>query len=64
MATASQTDQSEDVHVVPLNDKQEHVLSYRCWCSPEFDNEDGRVFVHNSADGREWGELIPKERWN
>lgn len=39
------------LHVVPINDLKEHVLTINCWCNPE-EQEEG-VLVHNAADGRE-----------
>lgn len=41
------------MHVYPLLDVQHHVMSEKCWCKPTFDDEDGRMWVHHAADGRE-----------
>ncbi len=40
-------------HVFPLNDLNDHILSIKCWCCPEEDEDSVGVWVHNSADGRE-----------
>lgn len=40
-------------NVTPMNDLKEHVHSMRCWCKPKRDDEDERIIIHNSADGRE-----------
>jgi hypothetical protein len=41
-------------HVHPLGDSRGHYIERGgdCWCRPRSE-EDGRFFVHNSADGRE-----------
>lgn len=41
------------IHVVPVNDLREHECSAMCWCHPTPDDEEPRVFVHHSMDGRE-----------
>lgn len=41
------------VHVVPLNDTRTHDLSEACWCQPTYEVDDGDVYIHTSADGRE-----------
>ena len=48
----------EAIHVVPLNDLREHVISENCWCKPTED--DGwpsvwgpSVWVHHAMDKRE-----------
>ncbi len=50
-------------HVVPDDDKREHVLaSQECWCRPFLDDD---IIVHNSLDGREdheSGGVHPKSR--
>jgi len=51
------------VHVTPLNDLKEHILSADCPCNPRI--EDG-VCIHNSWDGREgveqWKEILDKSK--
>ena len=44
-----------DIHVVPINDLREHQESETCWCQPTVERveEDRRLIVHNSEDGRE-----------
>lgn len=42
---------TEKVHIVPIDDIRDHQDSIECWCEP-FEVEDG-VIVHNSLDGRE-----------
>jgi hypothetical protein len=39
-----------DLHVTPINDLRDHILSADCWCKPEWDEG---IFVHNSMDRRE-----------
>lgn len=46
--------QVEEMHVVPLDDLREHVLTPDCWCRPR---DDDGVVIHNSLDGRELLEL-------
>lgn len=42
------------LHVMPLNDLQEHIPFPECWCNPTVDDEyHGTVYIHHSADGRE-----------
>lgn len=52
---------SEDLHVVPVNDLREHVLCRSCWCHPTVDTDGGEdVVIHNALDQREkyeYGEL-------
>jgi len=44
----------ENIHVTPLNDLREHFDDMHCWCLPSVLVENGtKIFVHNSADGRE-----------
>lgn len=46
----------EIVHVLPIDDLRPHQeIGTDCWCEPEL-KEDGRLVVHNSADGREFKE--------
>lgn len=41
----------DQIHITPINDLREHVLTAECWCRPMTD-EDGLV-VHNAMDQRE-----------
>ena len=52
-------DPSKRVHITPVNDLFNHILHPSCWCSPHV-VEDGRVIVHNAADGRELNEAVDK----
>ena len=53
MWTTQQTD-FQTIHVYPLNDWQEHVLSERCNCNPITKSQpNGKIVVHNAFDGRE-----------
>ena len=52
-------DPSKRVHITPVNDLFNHILHPSCWCSPHV-VEDGRVIVHNAADGRELSEAVDK----
>ena len=48
-------------HVLPVNDEVEHTESKNCWCKPHIE-ENGRVIIHNSFDGREdFEEIVGKE---
>jgi hypothetical protein len=47
-------------HVVPLYDLREHEISADCWCRPRKDDEDDGVFIHHSADRREYYEIEDK----
>ena len=46
-------------HVTPEEDTREHDLSPKCWCKPWLDDE---VFVHQSADRREFDEPDARRR--
>ncbi len=46
--------ESNDVHVVPLNDTMQHELTGGCGCEPAETVKDGRLhLIHNGYDGRE-----------
>lgn len=47
------TQPTEGIHVYPVDDLKEHVLTPKCWCKPVLDDEDGRLWVHNAMDQRE-----------
>ena len=51
---------SRDVHIIPENDLQVHILSARCWCGPRRDGDEPSVVIHNSTDGREWVEVATR----
>jgi hypothetical protein len=38
---------------MPVNDLRDHDDSDQCWCNPVRDEEEPRVVIHNSMDGRE-----------
>jgi len=40
-------------HVVPCGDLKRHQLDPTCWCQPVQDDEDPKLWGHNSLDGRE-----------
>lgn len=44
-------EEQQPYHIIPEKDFREHSFE-NCWCNPRI-NEDG-VYVHNSADGREY----------
>ena len=48
-------DDDYNIHVVPLKDRKKHIEHFnKCWCNPKIIYENGhRIYVHNSADGRE-----------
>jgi hypothetical protein len=41
------------IHVVPIGDLREHECEPTCWCGPTPDDEEPRLFLHHSMDGRE-----------
>lgn len=41
------------IHCTPVDDMREHERSTECWCKPTQDDEEPRVWVHTSMDGRE-----------
>jgi hypothetical protein len=41
------------VHVIPCGDLREHEASVECFCHPTQDDEEPRLYVHHSLDGRE-----------
>jgi hypothetical protein len=48
----------DKLHVLPVNDKMEHIdIGLSCWCKPKLTKEG--VVVHNAADNRE-----VQEWWN
>jgi hypothetical protein len=42
-----------DCNVIPADDLRPHEHSLQCWCHPTPDDEQPRVLVHHSLDGRE-----------
>lgn len=44
---------SELIHVYPVGDIKEHLMSCNCWCKPSAHESEPDVIVHNSADSRE-----------
>jgi len=43
-------------HVIPRNDLRVHEADASCWCAPTQHPEDADVWVHHSADRREFNE--------
>jgi hypothetical protein len=43
------------IHVIPLNDREEHYKSMSCNCSPQiyYPNDDVVLVVHDAYDGRD-----------
>lgn len=42
------------IHIIPLNDTDEHEEESTCKCEPTLIEEEGdMIFIHNSFDGRE-----------
>lgn len=44
------------LHVMPVNDLEEHIQSCMCKCMPNIkviEDSDSLIWVHNSFDGRE-----------
>lgn len=51
------------IHVIPLGDWREHLVTWACWCAPERDSLEPDVWVHRAMDQRERyasGELRPQ----
>ena len=49
----------DDIHVYPLNDRREHVLSVNCPCKPEVEVEGAIVIVtHRAWDHRDFFEEL------
>lgn len=47
------------IHVLPINDIEEHEETTACKCEPTVLNENGEfIVVHNSFDGREGVEIV------
>lgn len=46
-------DESNHLHVIPMDDLRPHDTSRACWCAPTQDDEEPAVWVHHSMDGRE-----------
>jgi hypothetical protein len=44
---------SDDVHTMPVGDLREHEASRACWCHPKQDEDEIRLWIHNSMDRRE-----------
>lgn len=44
---------SDEIHVIPMHDDEEHTAEPSCWCRPTPDINHPNILVHNSADGRE-----------
>lgn len=60
------------IHIMPINDLEEHEESSTCKCSPKLIVEnDEMIFIHNSYDGREYIEEVneilnnrhPPDKW-
>jgi hypothetical protein len=47
-------DNSETLHIIPLNDFREHESSCDCWCKPQLTDGLDNCYTHPSADGREY----------
>jgi len=41
------------VHIVPKDDRREHMLSELCWCEPTRDPSATVIWVHHALDRRE-----------
>jgi hypothetical protein len=51
------------LHIIPLNDLEEHVEDSTCKCCPRLIMENGEmILVHNSFDGREIRERLEERR--
>ncbi len=51
-----------DWHIMPVNDRKEHVQGDSCHCKPRIEKvDDNRIIVHNSYDCRE---LIEEMEFN
>lgn len=55
----------EAMHVLPVNDLKEHEESEHCHCQPKVEyEENGKVIIHNSYDGREIFEEAKEHAFN
>jgi hypothetical protein len=55
--------ESNDVHVIPLEDLRDHTTSTDCWCCPTEEGDCSGVWIHHSLDNREkyeTGEILPQ----
>lgn len=53
---------NDDIHVIPLNDLHEHIMSVSCPCNPTVEVVGAAlIIIHNSWDRREFVEQI--EQW-
>ena len=51
-----------DIHVMPINDLQEHIMSANCPCKPSVEVVGAvLIYTHNAFDHREFYEEL--ERW-
>lgn len=54
------------IHVLPIDDIEDHIDSSTCPCQPSIEEENGHlIIVHSSFDGREgveWAQEILNER--
>lgn len=50
---------SNEIHVLPVNDLREHEASAFCFCKPKRDTERPEVYIHNALDRREFYENNP-----
>ena len=47
------------MHILPVNDLEEHTEESTCKCSPQVTFENGEmIIIHNYFDGREYIEAI------
>jgi len=44
---------NDDIHILPIDDLREHSSASDCWCRPQQDEEEPRVWIHHSMDRRE-----------
>lgn len=47
-----------EVHVIPLNDKMEHIKCIDCQCKPDYERYDKLLVIHNAFDFREIMECL------
>lgn len=48
-----EAEDSDYVHIVPIDDLREHRINIRCWCKPTRDTEEPFLFIHHALDQRE-----------
>jgi hypothetical protein len=51
----------DSVHVVPIDDRREHLLTMTCTCQPRVEIYSRALVIHNAYDFREVAECLNEE---